>query len=323
MTTAPRLTTTQRRRSVPLTLCLQVLFGGKITQMGWSFLGATVLVFWMVVWQSTLFSWVRFIGPLQTAPGIVNTVTDTGTSAGGRRYNHNRKPIYEISYTFQPKGSATPVSGVSYQSVPYNETAIAEGAQVTVEYRASHPQHSRIQGLRSVKFSGWMVLILIPFGLFGLVFAIGPIILGARAIRVLARGVMTTGTLKAVRIDKSDNSDYPEYTLIFSYTPQTGQPAITNFCTTNLKPAWRAFYQRHRAGQAQLQGAEIAEQAAPQEILFYNPRQPDDAFIPAALGNQIRVTSAGYITGDDPLIGVAAAILPSVIVLMQIWFMLR
>ncbi|MHB9025826.1 MAG: DUF3592 domain-containing protein [Armatimonadota bacterium] len=304
-------------RGVPVTLCLQALFGGALNQFGWIFFGFGMIFVWVFGGHSEVTTYLRFAGPLQTAQGTVVRSFNTHAS-------ENETDIYGIDYTFTPNGQSTAMKGTSYAL----GREIAPGTAVTVEYRADHTDYSRIQGLRSAEFGPFVIIVLI-FPLFGLGMLIANLRRSIPAVRLLYTGIPAAGTL--VFIDKTNTkvNKRPVYQVIFEFDTRQGTKSRACLYTTNLEPAWEAFNEGGSTPQALVEDEFITQHsgstvaAAPQEVVLYDPANPRTAFLPAEYGRGIHVDRLGEIRGANPAVGIAATIIPLITVLGHGWYVVR
>ena len=284
------------RRDVPVTLCLQALFGGLLIQFGWFFLAFGSLAFWGMIIRCEAFTNWKFAGELATAHGAVTRVTDTGKSEGGGE-GERGTPIYRIDYIFLPRGATAPQAGRSYQLGTWPERN--PGAAVTVEYRPNHPAWSRIQGLRSAEFTP-VVLIALVFPLFGLTVAVIGVYKGTRAITLMRYGRPAAGTLVRVEPTNMEINENKVYRITFAFTAGRGERREASLTTAEPKPAWMAFHRNpDSAPTAELQAA-----------ILYHPANPASAFVPMQFGDRVRVDERGYLHGADANTGFALGILP-------------
>lgn len=320
-------------RDVSPTLCMQALFGGPFSQIGWLFFGFGLIFFWVFVLQSEAVTWWKFTGQLATAPGIVTGMRDTRAYEGGSD-NERGMPIYAIDYTFTPPGSDRPVNGTSY----ILGAGTASGMQVTVEYRPGHPQTSRIQGMRSAVFD-WPIIFVTIFPAVGFALMIGRLLKGWRAINMMKYGLPAMGTLVSVETTGVEVNDRPVYRMNFRFTAANGQQYTAKLKTANPERAWLSLYHPPQlsgvaAKFAERLGVDPVTQTMPpmeiagdhpaeqQEMILYHPSDPSIAFVPAEFGPQIRVDAQGNIQGDNPAVGFKTAILPALVIIGHGWYIL-
>lgn len=261
-------------RNLPWSLRCHLLFGGVVTPVfGWVFLAMAPLFFWG--WSNAdLTSFYYFRGDVQTATGVVTeswqTLSREGRSSGsrfGRRSGRRStsKPIYANAYSFVgPDGFEH--HGVSYAA----GKRLAEGNSVTIEFPRGNPAVSRIQGMRRARF-GPLIVGVVIFPLVGLGFALGGLIRGVQASRLLVRGKLGWGVLKAKTPTASRVSKARVYRLRFEFIADDGQPyrVIAN------------TYEPHR----------LKDQR--QESVLYDPARPSDAVLLDSLPGSPAVDSTG------------------------------
>ena len=193
---------------MPLSVRLRVLFGGFNNQFGWLFFGFGMIFVWMFTLQSDVTSLFLFSFQTNYTQGFVESVETTNAS-------ENDTVIFEVNYTyFDNLGREQ--RGKSYSTGYPN---VAE--QVTIEYLTGFPSISRVQGMRRK-----------PFGAFGLIAAIFPLIgtafiaagirYGLKANRLLEKGRIAFGKLVSFEATGTRINDRPVIKLIFSFTAADG-----------------------------------------------------------------------------------------------------
>jgi len=226
-------------RDVPLTVRLQVLFGGFLNQFGWFFFGFGMIFVWLFLPQADLTSFYRFRGQLDHTQGTITASQKTHFSEGGSKHSKGT-PIYEHDYTFT-------VAGTTYHGVSYaTGYTYKPGTSVTVQYPHGNPSVSRIQFMRRSAF-GPSTLIILLFPLVGLVFLIPGLILGWKGDRLLAHGKVALGTFKSKEATKTEINHQTVYKLTFEFTTDTGETCqtTTRSCEPNrleLEPQHEIVY---------------------------------------------------------------------------------
>ncbi|HUJ11374.1 MAG TPA: DUF3592 domain-containing protein [Verrucomicrobiae bacterium] len=202
-------------RDVPLTVRLQVLFGGFLNQFGWFFFGFGMLFVWLFLPHADLTSFYRFHGQLDHAAGTVTASQKAHFSEGGSKH-HSGTPIYEHDYTFR-------VAGTAYRGASYaTGYTYPPGTRVTIEYPRGNPSVSRIQFMRRTAF-GPSTLIVLLFPLVGLGFLIPGLMLGWKGDRLLAHGKVAFGTFKSKEPTNTRVNNQTVYKLTFDFTTDTGE----------------------------------------------------------------------------------------------------
>jgi hypothetical protein len=288
---------------IPPTLWFQALFGGVGSQLGWIFFGFGLIFVWGFMLHSEVVTFAKFHGPMQHAQGAVIRSHKTGAE-------ENDTPIYAITYEFTPANSSERISGISYTT----GEDLSAGTTVTVEYKANNPQISRIQGMRTAEF-GSFVLIALLFPLIGLIFIIGRIRYGLRAIAMMMNGQPAVSSLVSLAETNVKENKRRVYRATFRFTALDGKTYSATVNTTNPEDAWWSF----RDGAP----TDAPRPDAPQEIVLYHPADPAASFIPAAFGPNIQVDEQGNITGDNPLAGVAATIIPLLVIGGHLWYIMH
>jgi len=206
-------------RDVPLTVRLQVLFGGFFNQFGWLFFGFGMIFVWLFLPQADLTSFYRFHGKLDQTQGTITANQKTHFSEGGSKHS-NGTPIYRHDYTFT-------VAGTTYSNASYaTGYTYAPGTRVSIEYPQGNPAVSRVNGMHRTPF-GPSVLMVLLFPLVGLGFLIPGLILGWKGDRLLANGKVAFGTFKSKEATKTEINHQTVYKLTFEFTTDTGETCQT------------------------------------------------------------------------------------------------
>lgn len=331
------------RRPVPLTLCLQALFGSSVCQFGWLYFGIGLFFFWIFAGRSEVFAIWKFHGLLATTTGVITAVHDTKASESDGR-------IYALDYAFMPPGSEVRFTGTSYVTgEPYHYNG-----KVTVEYRANSPQVSRIHGLRTAEF-GWPVIFVAIFPAVGLALLLWRFFTGLRALQLLKYGVSAPATLVSVQYTNVyAHRQGRIYRLTFEFTAGNGQRYTASCKTQYMKLAWLALYYQtlrnagsyitaeSKEGYLTMLGwllptetrtrlameiAALKQENPPdphelQEILLYLPSNPTRTFFPASMFPNLSIDEQGQIHGHRPAHGIVASLLPALVLLGHGWYVL-
>ncbi|MGZ4810492.1 MAG: DUF3592 domain-containing protein [Thermoanaerobaculia bacterium] len=219
-------------RRVPLSLRTLATFN-IVTQVGLVFATFGSFFFWVFAPNADL-SFFNFRG-LSEAQGYVTRVEKTNAS-------ENRARVRANHYTYSVAGRR--FDGTSYSS----GNNVDPGQTVTVEYKTSDPEQSRIAGQRR-KLFGPVVLIVLIFPFFGLLIAAGGIAYGRGQTRLLKNGEVTGGTV--ITREKRPGRTTSEH-VIYEFKTRDGvkrQRKRTVYETTPLN----------------------------ERLLLYDPQKPDDA----------------------------------------------
>jgi len=304
-------------RPVPFTLCLQALFDNSFSQFGWLFFGFSFLLLsWPLFHSEAANAW-KYIGPLSTASGPITAIRKTGAS-------ENEHPIYAVEYTFTPPGQVQPLTGISYSTGEYGE----KGETVTVEFRAGHPQYSRIRGLRSAEL-GWPILIFLIMPATGLALVLGKIVKGLRAIRLMRYGLPAQGTLVSAKDAGIMVQHQQLYRLQFRFSAQDGRQYLVKCATCDLKPAWQIVAYETALKSKMMDWRKNAltnavtalrTQHPPQpddlvETVYYLPDNPNIAASTLDFCRSFYMDAQGMIHDNTPGRGIRAAILPTLVLI--------
>jgi len=195
-------------RSVPLSVRLQLLFGGFANQFGWFFFGFGMIFVWVFGALADPTAWLVFRGTLEQAPGVVTRSESTNAKEDG-------STIVAHDYEFT-------VGGKKYRGTSYSLTKhLSAGEKVTVEFPPGNPARSRIKGMRTSIFPVFVLFVVI-FPLVGLGFIQSGFRRGWKAIRLLKHGEQALGTLKSKEPTNTSVNNRTVYKLVFEFTDQLG-----------------------------------------------------------------------------------------------------
>jgi len=172
-----------------------------------------VWVFVPAVGITTLFA---FRGELETAKGVVDRREKTHYSVGGDDHSDGT-PVYAIHYTFAD-ADENPHSGVSYST----GGGPSQGSRVTIEYRASEPETSRVRGLRAAPFGPWASFVVI-FPIVGVGMLLTGLLRGRRGVRLLKHGHAALGTLQHKEPTNTTINNRRVFKLTFAFKADDGQ----------------------------------------------------------------------------------------------------
>ena len=122
------------------------------------------------------------MGTLQEQSGKV-------TRSVGTKFSVNERTVVEVHYDFEWKGATH--SGYSYT----NRRVPSNGSKVTIEFKESQPEISRIRGMRFKPASPWILFVLL-FPIVGLGFMLAGFKKAKKVLPLLAKGVHTHGVLR-------------------------------------------------------------------------------------------------------------------------------
>ena len=249
-------------RSVPASTRRRLLYGRPTAQVGWAFLAAGMIFFWVFGWRCEFWTMLQFSRSTAYAHGAVTGVEDTGSS-------ENEERIFRISYRFD-------VDGTSYTGASYGfHNQFAGSEPVSIEYVTGSPSVSRIDGMRREPFSAWAMLVTIFPGL-GLLFAFLGLRAGRRDMRVLVHGRPTLGILREKEPTGTSVNEVPEYQLRFSYIDEHGD---------------------QRAGDIRTFRPDRVEDE-PEERLLYDPRQTRHIVLIDALPGKVHLDHRGRLAAS-------------------------
>lgn len=272
-------------RNVPWTIRLRALIPAGGNPLGF-FIVYFGLAFFLIMMPFALVclptcnlsSLWKFSGPLRAREGMIRSVMQLPYSYRGER-------VYAVTYIFICRETQGTVEGFSYHRGPVN---LKNSDRVTIEYDPRHPTNSRIKGFNEliIHFNAVILLPLIGIAIICLGF-----IPGLKNIALMKGGIPAWGTLFS-----SELSTVPgHYYLFFQFSTQDNQQSIASLIRMSFKPAWSDYLRSMPSPESD------SPPNPPREVVFYNPRMPDEVFIPAQLGNDITVSEDGKIAGNDML----------------------
>lgn len=262
-------------RPVPLSLTVVNFFNGA-AQIGWFVFGFGMIFFWAFAGNAD-FSAITFRGAIAEATGKVTRVADTGAS-------QNEQTVYAHHYEFSVAGER--FSGKSYTS----GGGPAVGDEVTIEYKESNPQRSRIAGARMAQFGPWAAIVTI-FPLIGFVVLYFATRMGVRRNHVLRTGLFTTGTLVGKEPTNMTVNKRRVWELTFEFTDRTG---------------------RKCEAKAHSSDTDRLEDEA-QEPLLYDPDDPTKAYVLDEAPARPKLDPDGQLEGR-PIAAIFALIIPGLVI---------
>ena len=268
-------------RRVPFSLVLQNVFNGG-AQLGWLFFGFGMIFFWIFAGHAD-YSIVTFRGDIAETAGRVTGVEDTNAS-------ENDQQIVAHHYEYSVAGRR--LRGTSYSL----GSGANVGEQVLVEYKEDNPLTSRIAGMRRAEFGPWTLLVAI-FPLIGLVILYFSTKGGIHRMRLLRRGLLTTGRL----VDKQPTSmtvnDRRVYELTFEFTARDGRRGAVRT-------------RSHDTGRLQDEAA---------EPLMYDPENLERAYVLDEIPSRPEIDGTGELVGR-PATAVMLLIIPALVIGWHIWY---
>ncbi len=197
-------------RIVPLSARISIVLGAGMTKMGFLLIGFLGIFAWTFGGNADLTGLHFMFGETVVAKGEVLESVETN-------FEVNERSVYATVYRFESEG------GGEYIADAFSTGAGPQtGASVRVEYVRGAAQHSRIPGMRSAEFSGWLALMaLLP--LIGAGLCVVGVRRGLKHLHILRSGVLTSGKLIAKTATNVQINDQTVYELEFEFTSQDGK----------------------------------------------------------------------------------------------------
>jgi hypothetical protein len=195
-------------RAVPLDLSIRVVLGGALGQLGWFLVGFGFVFVWAFDADGAVGSAFRFLGSEAVVQGTTTSWRELNLSV-------NDAPVFETSYAFEVDGRQ--LTGASYATGYY----VPEGTGVTVEYRASAPEISRIQGMRATRV-GLAIAFVFVIPLIGLAFVRAALRSGLRARRLLSEGHLARANFVSEEGTGAQVNGKPVSRLTFEFAAASG-----------------------------------------------------------------------------------------------------
>lgn len=318
-------------RQVPLSLRVQLLFSGNLPQIfGWLFFGFGMLFVWIFLPKSTFFTRNQYIGHLESTPGTVIRVWDTGN-------RENDTIIYGVRYTFSP------AEGLAQQGTSYTQIDKPDsGASVMVEYRPDNYTVSRVVGMHEAPFSQSIADVFIfLFPGIGLLFILFQWCKGWKQISLMQRGVQTQGRFVKMKATGVEINDRRLMEVLITFTTMEGREASMIYRTTNPDPKWDlsscAPTEARLAGigKIPLIGPWLRENAEryyaprttkdepiPEIPLLYDPANPRRCLLLSEMPDKVTITNT-TVSGGSPLRAIGALVIPTLVIAGQILFILK
>jgi len=268
-------------RVVPWPIQGQVLFGGFFNQLGWLWLGFSLIFVWIFGLNADISPLFFALAQVDTAQGNILTVETTSAS-------ENETPVYANHYRFRVERLEQEFSGTSYTT----GQQYSPNQPVTVEYLVDNPTRSRIQGARGGTFSGWVLCLVGLFPAVGLTFIGVGLRQGIRGNRLLRHGQVGLGRLIAKAPTNTSINDQTVYKLTFEFTAGDGQQ-------------YTAIAKSHRT--------RVLEDEA-EEQLVYDPRNPANAVLLDSLPGEPDIDELGQIQVAHFRRSLLSLILPALVI---------
>jgi len=263
-------------RALPLDLSIRVVLGGLFGQVGWFLVGFGFVFVWAFDADGAVGSALRFLGSEEVVQGTTTSWRELNLSV-------NDQPVFETSYAFAVDGRQ--LTGASYATGYY----VPEGTVVTVEYRDSDAEISRIQGMRATRV-GLVIAFVFVIPLTGLAFVRAALRSGLRARRLLSEGHLARAKLLSEEDTGAEVNQKPLRRLTFEFTADSGG-------------TYEVVATTHEAHL--LKDDET-------ERVVYDPRYPSDAVLIDDLPGRPEIDARGDFASGGPR-GAALALLSLVV----------
>jgi len=268
-------------RPVPALLRCQALVGSPISQFGWIFFGFGMIFFWAFGAPGVLHSMFLARLPVQSAQGQLVDIRETNAS-------ENESPVFAYHFTFVADGRR--FDGVSY--VTGSSDVGKPGELVPIEYPEGHPANSRIAGMRSTTFGGFVLFVAI-FPAVGLLLLIPGLLQGLKANRLLAHGRPAVGVLKSKEKTNTKINGRRVYRLKFQFTGEDGM--------------------EHTATASTHTPERLQDDA--EEALLYDPRRPSYAVMLDGLPASAAIGPDGHLQAPGIVRGALVLAIPVLVIL--------
>lgn len=200
----------------------------------------------------------RFSNPLDQSPslttGTVHNVEETSAT-------ENKKKILQFDFDYFV--NEVPYYGTSYYR---GDPGLRPGDEVTVEYDQNDPGLARIQHFRMAPYNGDTFLLMLIFPFVGLMLLTWAIVKGRKIIALVRTGYVTTGKVISKTATNARINKRRVYKIGFEYNGLDGMT---------------------RQGTVKTHQPERLEDEE-DELLLFNPDQPDEAILVDALPKAVR-----------------------------------
>jgi hypothetical protein len=241
-------------RQISRGLKAKIVFSNPRAWIGAVFLGMGLLFTAIFAPMSDL----NFSNPLDISPsiatGTIHTIEQTSAT-------ENKKRIYRFDFDYFV--DEQPHYGSSYYR---GNSGLNPGDQVEVEYDKNNPGFARIKNFRMAPFNGDTFLIMLIFPVSGFLLVILAIRKARKNIMLVRTGYVTTGRVVSKEATNSRVNKRRVYKIGFEYTGTDGMT---------------------RHGSVRTHQPERLEDEE-NELLLFNPDQPDEAVMLDALPKAVR-----------------------------------
>lgn len=189
-------------RMVPVTTRIKVLFGKILVQVGFGTMLFSSIFFWIFGTLSN-FGGLFIPSPDSKADGTITAITATNT---------------EVNDRFVKKNTASFVAsdGNTYAVDGYTDVEeLQVGDKVAVAYPAANPAAGKIVGQRTGSMPGWVLWIVAPIPIVGILLLLFGFYAGLKSIRLLAWGEYATGRLLSKVATNVTINDMPVMKLTY------------------------------------------------------------------------------------------------------------
>lgn len=270
-------------RPVPLSLRLQLLFGGCMGQLGWGLLAFSM--FFVLIFGSTMDigGTVAFWRSLDRAPGVITKAEETDIEV-------NEDSVCFVEFTFK-------VGQSEYSDSCYTTGwTLNVGDQVQVEYPAGDPTIARVKGGRRSASPLWLLPLLLLFPAVSLYLVVRSFKKGLKANHLMTHGQVGEGEFVSKEATGAEINDNPVYRLAFKFhASSTGR---THTVTAETHQPER------------LQDDE-------KEPLLYLERDPDLAVLLDHLPGSPSVGADGNLTCGNRVTGFGVLVLPALALVLS------
>ncbi len=196
-----------KKRQVPFSTQLKVLFGGIVLQIGAFFFWLGLPLSAVFVWNSEALNLFKFDGNWVATQGVLQEIEETNASI-------DDEPIYYYYFTYNVDGQSYQGRSSDIYRSQYHQTGV--DVSIPVEYKDKNRSRARIVGMRQEMFSAWVILVLL-FPLIGIVLYLGSIRKNAKVLRLLKLGRPARGKILRYKDTGGRINDEPIYAYEFAF----------------------------------------------------------------------------------------------------------
>lgn len=262
-------------RRLPLSLAICNVCGPG-SQIGWFVFGFGMIFVWAFAGHAD-YSFIDFVGAKQQTIARIENSWRTGAS-------QNKQRIYANEYSFI-------VNDRKFHGVSFGETFYRPGDSARVEYLASKPEKSRIEGMRRGEFSAFVMFVAI-FPLIGIAIVAFAWQRGATENRLLQRGILTTGALKENVITNVRVNNLPVHKLTFEFIARDGKTYKAESFTSHPE--------------------RLTDEA--KEPLLYDPDDPTNSYMLDEAPSRPKLDGTGELIGR-PVAAFSRLIVPAIVLI--------